>query len=95
MSGAKIIEGLKQAIAGGLARVTIDGQVWERKQPNIEAAHFRDLLDLLFHALPITPNMPVGVASIMRSLSDLTYKHGKQGIVEARAFLAKLEADCN
>ena len=31
MSGAKIIEGLKQAIAGDLARVTIAGQVWVRE----------------------------------------------------------------
>jgi hypothetical protein len=30
MSGAKIIEGLKEAIAGNLARVTIDGQVWAK-----------------------------------------------------------------
>lgn len=30
MSGAKIIEGLKEAIAGDLSRVTIDGQVWVR-----------------------------------------------------------------
>lgn len=28
MSGAKIIDGLKEAIAGDLHRVTIDGQVW-------------------------------------------------------------------
>lgn len=30
MSGAKIIAGLKEAIAGDLARVTIDGQTWVR-----------------------------------------------------------------
>ncbi len=30
MSGKKIIEGLKQAIAGDFARVTIGGQVWIR-----------------------------------------------------------------
>jgi|HubBroStandDraft_5_1064220.scaffolds.fasta_scaffold192517_3 hypothetical protein len=30
MSGAKIIEGLKQAIAGDFARVTIEGQTWVR-----------------------------------------------------------------
>lgn len=28
--GRKIIEGLQQAVAGDLARVTIDGQVWSR-----------------------------------------------------------------
>jgi hypothetical protein len=31
MSGAKIIEGLKQAIAGDFGRVTIEGQVWTRE----------------------------------------------------------------
>lgn len=31
MSGAKIIEGLKQAVAGDLHRVTIDGQRWVRE----------------------------------------------------------------
>lgn len=30
MSGQKIIDGLKEAIAGDLSRVTIDGQVWVR-----------------------------------------------------------------
>lgn len=29
-TGQKIIEGLKAAVAGDLARVTIDGQTWER-----------------------------------------------------------------
>ena len=28
MSGHKIVEGLKEAIAGNLSRVTVDGQVW-------------------------------------------------------------------
>lgn len=32
MSGSKIIEGLKQATAGGFARVTIDGQTWARSE---------------------------------------------------------------
>jgi hypothetical protein len=30
MSGNKIIEGLKDAVAGNLSRVTIDGQIWTR-----------------------------------------------------------------
>jgi len=30
MSGKKIIDGLKDAVAGNFSRVTIDGQVWER-----------------------------------------------------------------
>lgn len=30
MGGQKIIDGLKDAIAGNMARVTIDGQIWER-----------------------------------------------------------------
>ena len=30
MSGSKIIDGLKDAVAGNLSRVTIEGQVWER-----------------------------------------------------------------
>src|SRR5262245_11587607 len=31
MSGQKIIDGLKEAIAGDIARVTIEGQVWVRE----------------------------------------------------------------
>jgi len=31
MSGAKIIAGLKDAIAGNLSRVTIEGQTWVRE----------------------------------------------------------------
>lgn len=31
MSGAKIIEGLKDAVAGNFSRVTIEGQVWVRR----------------------------------------------------------------
>lgn len=36
MSGHKIVEGLKDAIAGNLSRVTIDGRVWQRtsRDPN-------------------------------------------------------------
>ncbi len=30
MSGQKIINGLKDAIAGNLSRVTVEGQTWER-----------------------------------------------------------------
>jgi len=30
VSGAKIIEGLKDAAAGNFSRVTIEGQVWQR-----------------------------------------------------------------
>lgn len=30
MSGHKIIEGIKQAIAGDLTRVIVEGQTWER-----------------------------------------------------------------
>jgi glyoxylate utilization-related uncharacterized protein len=40
MSGARIIDALKEAVAGDFARVTIEGQVWtrgERRQP-IETA---------------------------------------------------------
>lgn len=33
MSGKKIIDSLKDAIAGNFSRVTIDGQVWERRSP--------------------------------------------------------------
>ena len=32
-AGQRIIEGVKEAIAGNLVRLTIDGQVWERKWP--------------------------------------------------------------
>lgn len=31
-AGQKIIDGLKDAVAGNFARVTIDGQTWERKE---------------------------------------------------------------
>jgi hypothetical protein len=33
MSGAKIIEGLKAALAGDLSRVSIDGRTWTRVMP--------------------------------------------------------------
>src|SRR4051794_22931682 len=33
VSGAKIIEALKEAGAGDLSRVTIDGQLWIRQKP--------------------------------------------------------------
>lgn len=36
MGGQKIIDGLKDAIAGNLDRVTIDGQVWVRRDAEIE-----------------------------------------------------------
>lgn len=32
-AGNKIIEGLKNAVAGNFARVTVEGQVWERVEP--------------------------------------------------------------
>jgi hypothetical protein len=32
MSGRKIIEGLRQAVAGQFGRVTIDGETWERRR---------------------------------------------------------------
>jgi hypothetical protein len=40
MSGAKIIEGLKDAVAGNFASVTIDGETWVRKSQwqSIESA---------------------------------------------------------
>lgn len=34
--GAKILEGLKEAIAGNFDRVQIDGQVWVRRDSEIE-----------------------------------------------------------
>lgn len=36
-SGQKIIDGLKHAIAGNFARVTIDGQTWERVTQPVSA----------------------------------------------------------
>jgi hypothetical protein len=35
-TGQKILDGLKDAVAGNLARVTIDGQTWERIRPSID-----------------------------------------------------------
>jgi hypothetical protein len=35
-AGQKIIEGLKEAVAGNFSRVTIDGQVWIRHLPSEE-----------------------------------------------------------
>lgn len=32
MSGQKILDGLKDAVAGNFARVTIEGQVWVRQE---------------------------------------------------------------
>lgn len=37
-AGQKIIAGLKDAIAGNFARVTIDGQTWVRQTPKPEPA---------------------------------------------------------
>jgi hypothetical protein len=34
MSGQKIIDGLNDAVAGNLGRVTINGQVWLRVRPD-------------------------------------------------------------
>jgi hypothetical protein len=31
MSGAKVVEALKEAVSGDLARVTVEGQIWVRK----------------------------------------------------------------
>lgn len=36
VSGSKIIDGLKDAIAGNFARVTIGGQVWVRRDAELE-----------------------------------------------------------
>jgi hypothetical protein len=33
MSGQKIVEGLKDAVAGNFSRVTIEGQTWQRIEP--------------------------------------------------------------
>ena len=33
--GHKIIEGLRQAVNGDFARVTIEGQIWERVEPPV------------------------------------------------------------
>jgi hypothetical protein len=38
MSGQKIVEGLKDAIAGNFSRVTVEGQVWTRGAPQEERA---------------------------------------------------------
>lgn len=42
MSGAKIIEGLKEAVAGDMTRVTIEGQTWLRADTLA-----RDLQDIM------------------------------------------------
>ena len=56
MSGQKIIDGLKDAVAGNFSRVTIDGQVWVRAdappigQDNAPSTEFAKLdLDSLFN----------------------------------------------
>lgn len=38
MSGQKIIDGLKQAVAGDFARVTIEGQTWVRADADRDRA---------------------------------------------------------
>lgn len=50
-----------------------------------EADQFRLLLDELFHSMPITADMPVGVPAILQNLSALTYKDGKQSCIDAAA----------
>ena len=61
----------------------------------IESDHFRDLLDSLFHSMPMTADMPEGTCKILNHLSALVYKDGKQGVIDARARLRELEAKCN
>jgi hypothetical protein len=47
-AGAKIIEGLKHAIAGNFVRVTIDGQTWIRRdEENAQIAVMKDALDFI------------------------------------------------
>jgi hypothetical protein len=48
-NGEKIIEGLRQAVAGDLARVTIQGQVWVRDK-NSELVRLRAILKTLVDA---------------------------------------------
>lgn len=44
MSGQKIIDGIKDAIEGNFARVTVAGQVWVRLEPDHTVIH-KDELD--------------------------------------------------
>lgn len=50
-AGAKIIEGLKDAVAGNFSRVTIDGQTWARTDVPEEAPArcFMDGIDWQHH----------------------------------------------
>lgn len=44
MSGHKIIEGLRDAVAGNFARVTIDGQIWV-KRDSTEVERLEDIAE--------------------------------------------------
>lgn len=48
-----------------------------------EAAQFRVLLAELFYSLPITYEMPENVRACFGKLQELTYKNGKQSIIDA------------
>lgn len=47
MSGHKIIEGLKEAVAGNFSRVTIEGQTWVRQDNPPEHAALQRLAAIL------------------------------------------------
>jgi hypothetical protein len=51
---------------------------------DIEAAHFRILLDHLFHLMPTSPATPPGVLDILGALSRLVYVNGKDSVIEAQ-----------
>ena len=58
MSGAKIIEGLKEAVAGNFGRVTIEGQAWVREDAakDREIARLREALTVFcaYHPFSIS-----------------------------------------
>lgn len=63
MAGAKIIEGLRDAVAGNFASVTIDGQTWVRRDSLIAAAP--DLLAALRGLVQINENHNESIAKII------------------------------
>lgn len=65
----KIIDGLKNAFAGNLSRVTIEGQVWERQVAPI--ANDIDAVEGLQHLLAVLPMKGAHRSVIVAAITEL------------------------
>jgi hypothetical protein len=74
-AGQKIIEGLREAVAGDMARVTINGQVWVKETPLERAA----------------PDMLAALKQIERLIAGQIGSYARASHDIARAAIAKAE----